>query len=191
MEKFHLLSIFYFIINIVIFTSCAAGNDFNDRFEKLLENWQLGDEMETSDSDGSLSDLAESISNRNSKFRRDSTSGESIWQVPVSKIDDDSGNGGRRDLTLDDTGIRYILDRIQARDVNGQTAMTKQTDTFNGKLIPCFIHRGFCLFAFTLNIENLLFCFSIDNACDQQNLRWQQPPQSTRAELTLIYRRRS
>lgn len=81
MKKSLLSSIFYFIINIVIFTSCADGNEFNDQFEKLLENWQLGDEVETSDSDEKLSDEVDLMSLHNKKFRRDSASDQSVGKI--------------------------------------------------------------------------------------------------------------
>lgn len=139
MKKTHLSSIFYLIINIVIFTSCAAGDDFNDQFEKLLENWKLGDEMETSESDAKLSDQADSMPSHYNKFRRDSTSGEFIGKGLDDNIIDNIDVVGK-DMTFDDAAIHYMLDHIRVRDVNGQTAMTKPTDTFNGKLIPCFIH---------------------------------------------------
>lgn len=55
---------------------------------------------------------------------------------PVSNINDVGEN--------DDAEIqRYFSDYMKTRDVNGQAAADEAT--FNGKLIPCFIHRWFLL----------------------------------------------
>lgn len=127
MRKNHLSLIFYFVINIVIFTSRAEGD----------ERWgneanKVNDEGEDETSKLMLRGAHFHRSGRY-KIRRDSPSSEEEQEANNKELTD-----------YDDARIRYILDNLKTRDVNGQTAAVTSSkvasDTFNGKLIPCFIH---------------------------------------------------
>lgn len=137
----HLSLIFCFVINIVIFTSGASAVRFEERFEdeasEPLEN-ELKLEKEASDEDAELMPRGTNFYQSGPfKYRRDSPAGYEQETNNNEAVDGEGDSFGD-----DDAKIRYILDRMQARDV-GQTAAVKPpTDTFNGKLIPCFIHRG-------------------------------------------------
>lgn len=147
MARNHPSLIFYFIINIVIFTSCAKRIvAFDGHFENVKV--RPLSEKETSNDDGNLWSSAINFHQNfpllsRHKLRRDSSSYSNVRdneQATNNHDDDDDDDIVRTDSMLDDANIRYILDHMQTRDVNGQTALTKPADTFNGKLIPCFIH---------------------------------------------------
>lgn len=137
MAKHHLSLIFYFVIIIVILATCAVDTNegFNDETSGDVHDktWQEEEESSNSDAASSLQPVGQW------KFRRDS---------PYSRASETNNNEADSSLdtedfaTFDDARIRYILDHMQTRDVNGQIAATKPTttDTSNGKLIPCFIH---------------------------------------------------
>lgn len=135
MRRNHLSLIFYFVINIVIFTSRAKGDE--SFFERSgNEASRMNDEGE--DETSKLMQRGTHFHRYDRyKFRRDS---------PYSDEELETNNnefaGGKE--SFNDARIRYILDNLQTRDVDGQTAVTTSktaSDTFNGKLIPCFIHR--------------------------------------------------
>lgn len=58
---------------------------------------------------------------------------------------------------MNDAGIRYILEHIQTRDVNGQTATAQPpaADTFNGKLI----HALFIMLPPHPLTKSKIYCF--------------------------------
>lgn len=121
-KSHHLSLIFWLVINIVIFTSQTGG--------VLLGSEESNEFVDASEDDGMFTSAA--IAHNRFKVRRDSYE------------HDDS----EKDLPFDDDGIHYILDHMETRDVNGQAPAAKPaSDTFNGKLIRCFIHR--CLRSFS------------------------------------------
>jgi hypothetical protein len=146
MRRNHLSLIFYFVINIVIFTSRAKGDEsFYERSGNEAD--KVNDEGEDETSKLMLRGTHFHRSDRY-KFRRDS---------PYSDREQETNNNefaGGKD-SFDDAGIRYILEHLQTRDVDGQTAVTTSktaSDTFNGKLIPCFIHCS-------LSPKSKIYCF--------------------------------
>jgi hypothetical protein len=143
MRKNHLSLIFYFVINIVIFTSRANGDEsYYERFGNEASKVNDEGEDETSKllARGTHFHRSGPFSSRY-KFRRASPYKE-------QQTNNNEGAGGKDSSTsFDDARVRYIWDNMQTRDVNGQTAAASSsptpkptTDTFNGKLIPCFIH---------------------------------------------------
>lgn len=144
MDKNHPSLIFYFIINIVIFTSCAEGSGYDGkRFSIADEKQSNGEKMSNDDANLWSREISfhqnHPLSSRQ-KMRRDSSpySDERVNEQATNHRDDDDGG---KDSMLDVANFRYILNHMQTtRDVNGQTTLTKPADTFNGKLIPCFIH---------------------------------------------------
>lgn len=150
--KSHLSLIFLLVINIVIQTSQSDGewleNDNNDEgneesnveFSKFIND----EEEEATENDGMLTPNVVAPYNR-FKVRRN------------APFDNDESE---RDLPFGKADVRYILDHMQTRDVNGQTATAKPaSDTFNGKLIRCFIHRCLRSFSEFSHIESEIYCF--------------------------------
>lgn len=138
MSKAHPSLIFYFIINIVIFTSCAAGDDLYERYENLFGKLSSGEKAASDDSKvvprGTNLGSQQSASLSNGfKIRREIFSDIE----PTSNVIDDRES---KEFLLGDSKLLEILEDLQTRDANGQRSMTKANDTFNGKLIPCFIH---------------------------------------------------
>lgn len=132
----HSSIIFYLVINLVICASRAA--DSNDVSDQLWRG-----EEEDVESNGDEMSMVNSLQPVGPwKFRRDLPYND----APETNNNDDDVAGEGTSLfdspTFDDARIRYILDNIQTRDVNKQTAATRPTttDTPIGKLIPCFIH---------------------------------------------------
>jgi hypothetical protein len=131
----------------VIFTSRASDDEsYFERFGNQAHKVNDEGEDETSKliSRRTHFDRYGPLSSRY-KFRRDSP-----YSYEELETNNNEGAGGKD--SFDDARIRYILDNMKTRDVNGQTAAaaasttTKPTtDTFNGKLIPCFIHCYFFL----------------------------------------------
>lgn len=120
------------VINLVIYASRAAeSNDVSDQL------WR-GEEEDVDEK--SMANSLQPVGPW--KFRRDLPYND----APETNNNDDDIAGEGTSLfdspTFDDARIRYILDHIQMRDVNGQTAATRPTTTETplGKLIPCFIH---------------------------------------------------
>lgn len=179
-KKSHLSLIFCLVITIVIFTSETGGEwlESSEESNELDEFAKAEDEL--SENDGMLT--SSGIVHNRFKLRR---------EAPYSF----ERNEGEKDLAFDDANIRYILDHMQTRDVNGQTAAAKPaSDTFNGKLIRCFIHRCLRSFSPSSHIESKIYCFVF--LCfalfPRPRTSEQSPQQPTAtAKLTVIYRRRS
>lgn len=160
MRKNHLSFIFYFVINIVIFTSRtngdeSNGNEANDEGEDEMSKLMPRRTHQHHHRFGPLSS--------HNKFRRDSL----YSSMEQESNFNDNASGKDSSMSSVDARIRYILDNTQTRDVNGQTAVAASTtskptsDTFNGKLIPCFIHCSFFSLARSLRrlTKSKIYCF--------------------------------
>ena len=145
MAKNHLSLIFYLIINIVILTSCADEDDLNERFENLVRKFNNEEKMASEDSNLKFQSA---LLSDDYKFRRDSSG----YKLVTNTNDDDPGINN---FMFDDADIlNNVLQRLQTRDVNDQKAMT---NTFNGKLISCFIHSS----SYSLLVGQKIYCFVI------------------------------
>lgn len=149
MLKSHPSLIFYFIINFMIFTSCARVHGSYENFENLLGKLNV-EESE----DSKVIPRQERLKFQESfpqsdafKFRRDSSASET---TSIDNFNDFTS-------MLDEANLRYVLERLQTRDVNGQKALTKASDTFNGKLISCFIHPHSPFILVPLRLEDIKF----------------------------------
>lgn len=174
MEKNHLSLIFYFLINIVIFTSTSSVDDLFGR--------QEGDAAElTGDAElQSGMTFDELLASLGREEVRHGDEHDLAWNA-----------GSEPELTWNagDENFRDNLNHV-TRDVGGKTAPAtpkSPNDTFNGKLIHVlfigvalaasrlsmlkFLFISHRPFMYTYQIDNLLFCFDrkmfffLDSVC--------------------------
>ena len=175
MEK-HLSLIFYFLINIVIFTSASNVGDLYEPSENNaidpFENSQI-DVGELND-DGHLIRVKRNFNHITGRHEQPYSFERENESENADANDDNS------DMNNDET-IRYYLNSIKERDVNGQ--LEKSTsETFNGKLIHVLfitstsIHPFSLLFNAHMN-RKFIVLFWPKNSCFLFPCTW---PHSTR-----------
>lgn len=127
MEKNHLSLIFYFLINIVIFTSTSSVDDLFNQLESDA----------AADEESAASNIDRDVLHSGMNFN------EIMASLSHVKSRRESPYGGEPEMTWNagekahsDKNIRDILNHI-TRDIGGKKAATSKStnDTFNGKLI--------------------------------------------------------